>query len=204
MDMALWSSIIRLPFLIMYISLCTIDCGYWMLSLNQFFLEEKWFVYEQSLPLPSMTAPAAVKAWNRRQLECTEQDVYFLLASILLLGTHVCLQIDTHGTNTWTWHFLSLLHFKDESSFRVIVSLNIKSTEVELFMFAKQQRITLKCLGVMMAGGDEGVWWRILFLWAWYFPPAVSPWPKWLCFMLRMISECYAGDCWPPVMDKHF
>lgn len=44
--------------------------------------------------------------------------------------------------------------FKDESNFRNIVSPNIKSTEVGLFMFVKQQRITLKCLGNMTTGRD--------------------------------------------------
>lgn len=71
MEMAMWSRIICLPFLIMYLSLCPIDCGHWMLSLNQFFQEEKWFVYEQFLPLLSMTAPPAVLKWIRMKPETT-------------------------------------------------------------------------------------------------------------------------------------
>lgn len=55
----------------MYLSLCPIDCGHWMLSLNQFLPQEKWFVYEQSLPLPSMTAQAAALKWIRMKPETT-------------------------------------------------------------------------------------------------------------------------------------
>lgn len=64
--MALWSFIISIPFSIMYFSLCSIDCGHWMLSLNQFFPEEKCFVYEQSLALLTMTA---FLKWIRKKPE---------------------------------------------------------------------------------------------------------------------------------------
>lgn len=45
--------------------------------------------------------------------------------------------------------------FKDESRFSNIVSLNIKSTEVGLFLVAKQQRITLKCNNMTLGGDVE-------------------------------------------------
>lgn len=69
MGIALWSFIITLPSFIMHFSLCPIDCGQRTLSLNQFFREEKCFVYEQSLPsLLSVTAPAAALKWIRMKL----------------------------------------------------------------------------------------------------------------------------------------
>lgn len=102
MEMALWSPIISLPFPIMYLSLCPIDCTHWMLSLNRYFPEEKWFVYEQTLPLLSMTAAASLK-WIRMRTgwrpRCAEQEIYFPLARSLLLGLHLLL-----FPNRTAWH----------------------------------------------------------------------------------------------------
>ncbi len=89
--------------------------------------------------------------WNQRQLKCMEQEIYFLLARAILLGMHVCFQTEPHATCTQAtkhniiWQSLILSLFKDESNFRNIVSSNIKSIEVGLFMFVEQQKITLKC-----------------------------------------------------------
>lgn len=43
---------------------------------------------------------------------------------------------------------------KDESNFSCIISPNMKSTEVGLFIFVKQQRLTLKCHSSVTAGDD--------------------------------------------------
>ena len=69
--MALWSFIIILPFFIMYFSPCPIDCSHWMFSLNQFFQEEKWFVYEQPLPILTITALAAALKLIRKKPKTT-------------------------------------------------------------------------------------------------------------------------------------
>lgn len=150
----------------MYLSLYPIDCGHWMLSLNQFFLEEKWFVYEQSLPELSMTALAAALKWIRMKPETT--GVYgagnlFSACSNHSIR-HACLfpnKMACHvHVGRQAQYFLTVTYsspiFKDESNFRNILSPNTKSTEVGIFfMFVQQQRITLKWFNnVTPAGGD--------------------------------------------------
>lgn len=60
-------------------------------------------MYEQSLPLLSMTALASGAEMDKDETrECTEQEIYFLLARAFLLGMHVCFQIGPRATCTWT------------------------------------------------------------------------------------------------------
>lgn len=190
MEMALWSSIICLPFLIMYLSLCPIDCGHWMLSLNQFFPEEKWFVYEQSLPLQSMTALAAALKWIRMKPETTGVHGAGHLFSACWSHSirHACLSPNRRACHILvgrqTQYFLTVAYsspvFKDGNNFGNLVSPQHKIHWGGGFfsMFAKQQRITLKCFNNMMPGGDVKLWWVTWFLWASQFPPAFSLWPK--------------------------
>lgn len=189
MEMAMWSSIICLPFLIMYLSLCPIDCGHWMLSLNQFFLEEKWFVYEQSLPLLSMTAPAAVLKWIRMKPEttgvyragnlfsaCSNHSIRHacLFSNRTACHAHVGLQAQ---------YFLTVTYSSSFSRMKVISETfyppNTKSTEVGIFLFVQQQRITLKWFNNMTAGE---MWnfdrWHNFYKPNNFLPPS-SQWPKW-------------------------
>lgn len=105
MEMALWSPIISLAFPIMYLSLCPIDCTHWTLSLNRYFAEEKWFVYEQTLPLLSMTAAASLK-WIRMRTGDgravrSRKFIFRLLDPFCRARARCCFQIGRRGSSTW-------------------------------------------------------------------------------------------------------
>lgn len=155
MEMALWSTIICLPFLIMNLSLCPIDCGYWMLSLNQFFSEEKWFVYEQTFPLLSMTALEAAWKWMKPQTT----------------GVHGAENVFSACSNYSIWHTCLFLkrsacpmHVDCEAQYRLTVTYSSPFQGRKSFL--KHWILHDKIHGEVFYIGEKEKFWKASAMWS--------------------------------------